>query len=85
MTLCLDEQEVKQLVGCIKELRDCIDICELAIKFMSRNSSHAKHICRECAEICESCAQSCKQMKNNHCTKCAEICLRCAEECKKMA
>lgn len=83
-TLCLNEPEVQKMVGCMKQLRDCIDICDIAIKFMSRNSNHAKHICKECAEICTSCAQACASMQTDHCKKCADICNSCATECNKM-
>lgn len=83
-TLCLEEVDVKSRVHCIKILTDCIDICDLALKFMARGSQHAKHICKECVEICEICAQECGKFSDNHCVQCAEICRKCAAECRKM-
>lgn len=85
LTLCLNEPEVQKMVECIKHLRDCIDICNISIKFMSRNSDHSKDICKKCAEICTACAEVCKSMEADHCKKCGEFCESCAVECGKMA
>jgi hypothetical protein len=84
LTLCVTSSHNAEKVTCMMVLRDCIDICDLAVKFMSRGSSHAHHICKECTEICEKCAQECDKMAVDHCKKCAEICRKCAAECKTM-
>jgi len=82
VTACLDEQDVKMLVRCIKLDMDCAAICELAISFVSRGSEHAQHILDECAEICEACAEECEKHSHmDHCRKCAEACRSCAELC----
>jgi len=85
LTLCLKEQDVAARIKCIQTLQDCIDICCLSAKYMIRNSEHAKHICKECAEICKVCAKECEMFKDEHCQKCAEICRQCAQECMKMS
>jgi hypothetical protein len=68
-------------------LTDCAAICGLAHGFMHRQSPHATHVCRECAEICRQCADDCERVGNGDATmrKCAETCRRCAEACENMA
>ena len=85
-TACLDEQDVKMLASCIKLDIDCADICQLTASFVARDSEHAHHLMKECAEICEACAEECeKHAHMEHCRKCAEACRRCAEACLQMA
>lgn len=80
-TLCLQEDDVKMMVGCIQLDRDCADICALTSRFVARNSAHAKHVMKECIEICRKCAEECGKHDNDHCQHCAEICRECADAC----
>lgn len=68
-------------------MRDCTDVCGLAVCFMARESRHAEHICAECAEICRACAESCERLADGDemMTRCAQACRRCAESCRQMA
>jgi len=54
-------------------LKDCASICKLSENFMLRNSLHAKHIAKECAEICEACAEDCEKLdlKDEQMQECA--------------
>jgi hypothetical protein len=85
-TACLDEQDVKMLARCIKLDIDCADICLLTASFVGRDSEHANHLLKECAEICEACAEECEKHSHmEHCRKCAEACRHCAEACLQTA
>ena len=68
-------------------MRDCAEICCVAASFLARNSHHAPHICKECAEICSECAESCEKLAKGDgiMTQCAELCRKCAKACEKMA
>ena len=68
-------------------MRDCAEICGVAACFMSRNSTHAAHICKECVEICNECAESCDKLAKGDAMmkQCAELCRTCATACEKMA
>ncbi|MFA6046103.1 MAG: four-helix bundle copper-binding protein [Phycisphaerales bacterium] len=68
-------------------LQDCKQICGLAACFTARNSEHAPHICKECAEICNACADSCEKLAKGDklMTQCAQVCRKCAQTCEKMA
>jgi hypothetical protein len=83
---CLEEENVKQMVRCIRLDRDCAEACQAAVRAMVRGSESAGEFCRLCAELCERCAEECERHSHHdHCRICAEACRRCAEECRKMA
>ena len=81
LTACLAEQDVKNMMECIKLNMDCAQICQVTTSFISRNSDHAKHLMKECTEICNKCAEECAKHKATHCQECAEVCRKCAEAC----
>ncbi len=68
-------------------LRDCAEICGLAVEFMSRSSRYAVQICRQCARICTACAESCDRLAkgDGQMTECADVCRKCAGSCERMA
>jgi hypothetical protein len=82
-TACLQEENVKMMAECIRLDMDCAQMCELTAAFVSRNSDHANHLLKECAEICDKCAAECSKHNNDHCKACAEACSKCAEACRK--
>jgi len=85
-TACLDEEDVHMLSRCIKLDLDCAAICQLTASFVTRDSEHANHLLRECAEICEACAEECeKHAHMEHCRTCAEACRHCADACLHLA
>lgn len=85
-TACIEETDVKALVRCIKLNIDCAEICQVTASFVARDSEHAQHLLKECAEICEDCAAECEKHEYmEHCRKCAEACRHCAEACLQTA
>lgn len=81
-TLCLKEPDAGHMARCVMLDRDCADICTLTVRFVARNSEHAKHVMKECIEICKACAEECSKHDNSHCRHCAEICRECATHCE---
>jgi hypothetical protein len=82
-TACLTEKDVAKMADCIKLDMDCAQICQVTAAFISRNSAHAGHLMKECAEICTKCAEECsKHADMDHCKRCAEACRKCADVCK---
>lgn len=67
-------------------MRDCAEMCAVAASFMARQSEHATHVCKECAEICRQCGQSCERLAGGDktMTRCAQLCMRCADSCSAM-
>jgi len=84
-TACLQEENVQALRRCIQLDHDCMDICQLAIRYMARKSEYTERICQLCAEVCETCAQECRRHDMDHCQKCADACMECANKCREMA
>lgn len=81
-TACLNEEDIKMMVRCIRLNRSCADMCKLAGQEMSRSSVFAEKICQLCAEICDACADECARHEVEHCQRCAQACRDCAEECR---
>jgi hypothetical protein len=69
----------------MKYMRDCMDICNLCIKYMSSNSHFTKSIVNFCAYVCEVCANECFKFSDRESQYCGQICLNCARECRAFA
>jgi HD superfamily phosphohydrolase YqeK len=83
---CLEEiVEIKRMTHCIRLNRSCADLCNLAVREMSRGSEFAEQACQLCAEACELCATECGKHEMEHCQACAQACRECAEACRQVA
>ncbi len=67
----------------VKLMVDCIQICQMAADFMTRNSEYHAAICTACAEICNACADSCEALGEDM-LPCVEACRLCARTCSNM-
>lgn len=79
---CLDEDNVKMMVQCIKLDRDCAKICYTTASFIASHSKNAGALISACEELCRKCAAECEKHKHGHCQECARACRECAEACK---
>lgn len=79
---CLKEDNAKALAVCISLNKDCADICNLAVKFLSRESKKAISAIGMCADICAECAKECEKHDHSHCIECAKICRQCEQSCR---
>lgn len=68
----------------IRIMADCIQACQTAADFMTRNSKFYASECAACADVCEACAESCERIGTEEMTRCAEICRQCAQSCRAM-
>jgi hypothetical protein len=84
---CLEEENVKNLVRCIKLDRECAEICLFTAKMLASDTMFSNEIMKLCANICDKCAEECDKHAQHmeHCRVCAESCKRCAEECRAFA
>jgi hypothetical protein len=83
MDACLDEENIKDMVRCIRLDRDCAKICVLTASYVASHSSFAIDMVRTCEQICEQCAEECARHEHmEHCQICAEQCRECAEACR---
>ena len=82
---CLDEDNVKMMVHCIRLDRDCAKICMLAHSYVASHSSYSGTILQQCAEICRACGEECAKHETDHCKECARACKECEEACRSFA
>lgn len=68
----------------IKLMADCIQACQTAADFMTRQSRLHASTCAACADVCDGCAKSCEEIGGKEMQHCAEICRRCADSCREM-
>ncbi|RYY36903.1 MAG: four-helix bundle copper-binding protein [Sphingobacteriaceae bacterium] len=80
-TMCLQEDDVKMMAGCISLDRDCADICLQAARLLQRDSEIALQYLLICEEACRLCAEECSKHNHDHCRECAEACIKCADAC----
>ena len=86
---CLSEQDVAQLVKCIRLNLDCADVCATTGRLVSRQTEYDANLIRPileaCAAACKSCGDECEQHAEHgmeHCRVCAEQCRRCEQACE---
>lgn len=82
MDACLDEDDIKKMVECIRTDRDCAKITRLTASLVASNSDFAANMVRECEAICKACGDECEQHEMDHCQECAKACHECEEACK---
>lgn len=67
---------------CVALNIDCMEICQLAISCLERDSKMAAAICSACIEACEYCQEECDKYQMDYCRDCAEACRDCAVQCE---
>jgi hypothetical protein len=65
-------------------LLDCAEACELAARWMQRESVFHADLCAVCATICKSCEEACSRSGEATLQACAEACRRCFDTCLRM-
>jgi hypothetical protein len=84
----LSEQNLAELVRCIRLCMDCADVCTATVRVASRQTEYDAGVTRPlleaCAAICRSCGDECQRhaQRHDHCRVCAEACRRCERACR---
>ena len=84
----LGEQNVTEMVTCIRLCLDCADVCTAAMGVTSRQASYDASVTRPlltaCAAICKSCGDECERhaRHHEHCRVCEQACRRCEQACR---
>jgi hypothetical protein len=87
---CLAEENVQDLVRCIRINTDCAEICEVTGKLLSRQTEADSAVIRAqlqaCLAACQACAEECDKhaQMHEHCRICALACRECEEACMKL-
>ena len=89
---CMAEDDVGDMVACIRLDIDCADICVTTGLLIARPSARDAETLRlqlqSCAAACRACGEECERHGRHgmeHCRVCAEACRACAEACEEMA
>ena len=84
----LSEQNVTDMVKCIRLCLDCADVCTATVGVVSRQTDYdanvTKPLLEACVAACKSCGDECERHSQNHkhCRVCAEACRRCEQACR---
>ena len=85
----LGEQNVTEMIRCIRLCLDCADVCTAAAGVTSRpagdDADVTKPLLQACVAICKSCGDECERHAHMpHCQVCAEACRRCGQACREL-
>jgi uncharacterized membrane protein len=83
----LSEQNLAEMVKCIRLCLDCADVCTATARVISRLADDDPDVSRPlleaCVAICKSCGDECEQHAHmQHCRVCAQACRRCELACR---
>ena len=86
----LGEQNVTEMVRCIRLCLHCADVCTATARVTSSLAEYdadvARPLLEACVAICKSCGDECQRhaRMHEHCRVCAEACQRCERACKEL-
>ena len=86
----LSEQNLAEMVKCIRLCLDCTDVCTATMGIVSRQAEYDANVARPllqaCVAICKSCGDECERHAPHHahCRVCAEACRRCEHACREL-
>jgi hypothetical protein len=90
-TSCADadlaEEDVREMVRCIRLCLDCSDLCDATGRIVTRQTEPDLGLIgatlEACLVACRACAQECDRhaAHHEHCRLCAEVCRRCEAAC----
>ena len=86
----LNEQNLAEMVKCIRLCLDCADVCTATIGVTSRQTEYdanvSKALLEACVAACKSCGDECERHSqiHEHCRVCAEACRRCEDACREL-
>ncbi|HYB46993.1 MAG TPA: four-helix bundle copper-binding protein [Streptosporangiaceae bacterium] len=84
----LSEQNVSEMITCIRLCLDCVDVCTATVGVLSRQTAYDPTVTRPlmeaCIAICRNCGDECERHAHHHahCRVCAEACRRCEQACR---
>jgi hypothetical protein len=86
----LSEQNLMDMVKCIRLCQHCADVCTATVRVTSRpaefDSNLMVPLLEACVAICGSCGDECERhaQMHEHCRICAESCRRCEQACRQL-
>ena len=84
----LREQNLAEMIKCIRLCLDCADICTATAAVTSRQTAYDANVTRPlleaCVVSCKICGDECERhaMHHAHCRVCEQACRRCEQACR---
>ena len=82
---CLDEENVKMMVKCIRIDKVCAEACAALTQILATNYKDVQGLVDYCIKVCNTCADECEKHDHQHCKDCAKACRECAKACEQYA
>lgn len=79
---CLDEDDVKKMVDCIRTDKVCAEVCSALSQVLATSYSDVRGLVQYCKKVCEACADECGKHEAQHCKDCAKACQECVKACE---
>jgi hypothetical protein len=86
----LSEQNLAEMVKCIRLCLDCVDVCTATMAVVSRQHDYdpavTKPLLQACVATCKSCGDECARHAPHyeHCRICEQACRRCEQACREL-
>ena len=86
----LGEQNLAEMVTCIRLCLECTDICTATVGVISRPAAYDASVTRPlleaCVASCKSCGDECERhaQMHAHCRVCEQACRRCEQACREL-
>jgi Domain of Unknown Function (DUF326) len=86
----LREQDLTEMVKCIRLCWDCADVCTATLGLVSRQTAYdasvTKPLLEACIATCKSCGDECERhaQHHEHCRVCEQACRRCEQACREL-
>jgi uncharacterized membrane protein len=86
----LSEQNLAEMVTCIRLCWDCADVCTATLGVITRQTAYDASVTRPllqaCVAVCKSCGDECERhaRHHQHCRICEQACRRCEQACQEL-
>ena len=86
----LREQNLAEMIKCVRLCLDCADICTATAAVTSRQTAYDANITgpllEACVVSCKSCGDECERhaRHHEHCRVCEQACHRCEQACRQL-
>ena len=86
----LREQDLAEMVKCIRLCLNCTDVCTATLGVVSRptdsDAAVTGPLLEACIAICKSCGDECERhaAMHEHCRVCGQACRRCEQACREL-
>jgi hypothetical protein len=86
----LSEQNLTEMVKCIRLCLDCADVCTATAAVTSRQTEYDANVTRPllqaCVAVCRSCGDDCERhaRMHEHCRICEQACRRYEQACQEL-